>query len=152
MYDFQGKEISTNIDYHCFHVSSFQWEPTPGFSCWDEMGSLQNSDKCPSSSSYWYLWIQRNCTCLYTATIPTGISIRCWDNEKYWQFSTWSCWKHGVLQFKRIVTVVLPLPSSNLTSSCPACIYESILRLWNAYVDWWRISDFLPVLDLYPIH
>ena len=40
-------------------------------------------DKYPSSSSYRYLWIQRNCTCLYTATIPTGISIRCWDNEEY---------------------------------------------------------------------
>ena len=24
IYDFKGKKISTNIDYHCFHVSSFR--------------------------------------------------------------------------------------------------------------------------------
>ena len=42
----------------------------------------------------------------------------------------------GSFGFKRIRNGCFASPSSNLTSCCLACIYESILRLWNAYVDW----------------
>ena len=42
----------------------------------------------------------------------------------------------GPFGFKRIVTVVLPLLVPTLLAAALLCVYESILRFWNAYVDW----------------
>lgn len=42
MYDFKGKKF-LQILIIMLPCQLRSWEPTPGFSCWDEMGSLLNS-------------------------------------------------------------------------------------------------------------